>query len=129
MNRTTNSVVLALAFALAVAALIAPAALAGGTMPDAFERAVNARIASTPPDAFERAVATHQAGLLAVASPGRAVVDVVQPTSSTSSATAATGFDWSSAFVGGSAMLGFVLLAAGAALTVTRHGRGQVAIR
>ena len=128
MNRTTNSVVLALAFALAVAALIAPAALAGGTMPDAFERAVNARIASTPPDAFERAVAAHRAGLLALASPGRAVGDVVPPTSSTSSATA-TRFDWSSALIGGSALLGFVLLAAGAALTVTRHGRRQVAVR
>ena len=50
--------------------LVLPAALAGGSYPDAFERAVNAHNASAPPDAFERAVAAHQAALLVVASPG-----------------------------------------------------------
>ena len=70
MNRTTHTVVvLGMLLALAAAALAA-AGMAGGTYPDAFERAVNARNASLPTDAFERAFAAHEAALLAVASPG-----------------------------------------------------------
>jgi len=121
-------------------------------MPDAVDRAVNARIASSVkvselalsarmagpnlshatngsgPDAFERAVNAHNASLATVSSPGRAVPDVVESIGSGSVSAASNGFDWSSAAIGGTAMLALVLLVSGGAI-FTRHSRGRVALR
>ena len=80
------------------------------------------------PDAFERAVNAHNASLGTISSPGRAVPDVVGPIDSTAVTVSSDGFDWTSAAIGGSAMLALVLLVSGGAFA-TRHSRGRVALR
>jgi hypothetical protein len=45
-----------LALVVLLAALLTPSALASSPPPDAFERAVSARVSASQPDAFERAV-------------------------------------------------------------------------
>lgn len=80
------------------------------------------------PDAFERAVNAHNASLTTIASPGRIVPDVVETIGTTSVTVPSNGFDWSSAAIGGSAMLALVLLVSGGAVA-TRHSRGRVALR
>ena len=196
MIRQAHTFRLALIAALASALLIVPVAAAGDPGPDAFERAVNARIsmqmpdavdravnariagsggklselalsaqmagpnfsqtstagssgklselalsakmagpnfaqtsAGGPgPDAFERAVNAHNASLGSIASPGRTVPDVVEAIGSSAVTASSAGFDWTSAAIGGSAMLALVLLVSGGAIA-TRHSRGRVALR
>ena len=124
------------------------------TMPDAVDRAVTARISGSSgkqselalsatmagpnsartsvggpgPDAFERAVNAHNASLGTIASPGRTVPDILAAMGTSSVTVPSNGFDWSSAAIGGSAMLALVLLVSGGALA-TRHSRGRVALR
>jgi hypothetical protein len=132
MTRTTHTVSFVLGLALAAAALLVPAAQAGGSYPDAFERAVVRHAESTPAtgsDVVERAVAAHRAALVATPSPGRAFADVVEPATPTASGIDSGSFDVSSALIGGSAMLALVLLVSGGGLLATRHGRGRVALR
>jgi len=128
MTRQAHIFRLALAAAATAALLIVPVATAGDPGPDAFERAVNARLSTPMPDAFERAVNAHNASLATIASPGRAVPDVVESIGSPSVAVPSDGFDWTSAAIGGSAMLALVLLVSGGALA-TRHSRSRVALR
>ena len=127
MTRTAHTFGIALATTVTAALLLVPAALADGSYPDAFERAVNARLAGAP-DAVDRAVATHQAALASAVSPGRVNPDQAPTGSAFFAGATADGFDWTSAAIGGSAMLAVVLLVSGGALA-TRHSRGRVAVR
>ncbi len=127
MTRTAHTFGIALATTVTAALLLVPAALAGGSYPDAFERAVNARLAGSP-DAVDRAVAAHQASLASTVSPGRATPDLPPTGAAFLTSSTAEGFDWTSAAIGGSAMLAVVLLVSGGALA-TRHSRGRVAVR
>jgi hypothetical protein len=142
---------------VATAAAVPSAFAAGGTSPDAFERAVNAHMnaLSAPrqappdaferalnarmnalsnstrvaPDAFERALNAHSQALAArQTSLGHRGPDLVERTSVTSGSTVDPGFDWTAAAVGGSAMLALVLLLNGAALA-TRQSRSRAAAR
>jgi hypothetical protein len=109
------------------ALLLVPTALADPTYPDAFERAVNARLAGAP-DAVDRAVAVHSASLASAVSPGRVSPDRAPTGSAFFPSSTADGFDWASAAIGGSAMLALVLLVGGGTLA-TRYSRGRVALR
>lgn len=127
MTRMARTFGIALATTVTAALLLVPAGLAEGSYPDAFERAVNARLASAP-DVVDRAVAAHQASLTSTVSPGRATPDLPPTGSAFLASSTADGFDWTSAAIGGSAMLAVVLLVSGGALA-TRHSRGRVAVR
>jgi hypothetical protein len=146
-----------IALCVVVAAVAAPSGFAaGGTSPDAFERAVNARMNAlssprqaapdaferavnarmnalsnsrqAPPDAFERALNAHTQALAAGATTfGHRGPDLVERAPVTiGSPTIDPGFDWAAAAVGGSAMLALVLVLSGGAV-VTRHARSTVA--
>lgn len=107
-----------------VAALaVAPSGLAaGGTSPDAFERAVNAHNASLPnPDAFERAVSIRQQISAPAFGPAASGPDLVVQAEAPI-AGAGSSFDWNAAAIGGSATLAFVLLI-GTIVVATRQVR------
>jgi hypothetical protein len=127
----------AIVAALAAAAILAGGALAqrpddragaigvGGTTPDAFERAVDAKVAAAPdaveravnakvaatPDAFERAV---NAKLASSGVPGG-----TEPSASSASA----GFQWADAALGAAATIGLLMLGLALLATVRRRTR------
>ena len=91
------------------------------SVPDAFERAVNARLSTPPPDAFERAVnnALRPDDRGTVRGPA---VGAPQATAAPS-LTTADGFQWDDAAVGASVALAILLLGAALALTIRHRGR------
>jgi hypothetical protein len=112
----------AIVAALAAAAILAGGALAqrpddragaigvGGTTPDAFERAVDAKVAAAP-DAVERAVNARFA-------------DGVSGGTATSASSTASGFQWADAALGAAVTIGLLML--GVALVATARRRARV---
>jgi hypothetical protein len=94
----------------------------GGATPDAFERAVNARLVAVP-DAFERAVNAKVAAMPDAFE--RAVNARLAPAGGTdvSAPSATDGFQWADAALGAAVTIGLLMLGAALLATIRRRTR------
>ena len=129
-QRTTAAIVAALAAAMMLAGGAQAARPddrageigVGGATPDAFERAVNARLGGVP-DAFERAVNAKVAAMPDAFE--RAVNARLVPTGGTevSAPDGADGFQWADAALGAAVTIGVLMLGVALLATVRRRTR------